>query len=74
MKKIVKRGLCLCLLLALVLGALSGCGPQKSSMMDENGNITLDFWSIYPEGDPNYDWMVKTIRNFEKENPKIKIN
>ena len=74
MKKIVKRGLCLCLLLALVLGALSGCGPQKSSMMDENGNITLDFWSIYPEGDPNYDWMVKTIRSFEKDNPKIKIN
>lgn len=74
MKKFVKRSVCLCLMLTLVLGMLSGCGQKKSAMMDENGNITLDFWSIYPEGDPNYDWMIKTIRRFEKENPNIRIN
>lgn len=70
----VKRSICLCLLLILVLGVLGGCGSRKSEMIDENGNIVLDFWSIYPEGDPNYAWMVKTIQRFETENPNIKIN
>lgn len=70
----MKKLICLALALILVLGLFSGCGSKKSDMMDENGNITLDFWSIYPEGDPNYEWMLDVICRFEEQNPNIKIN
>lgn len=73
MKKYAKRCVCLALALIMVMGLLAGCN-RKSSMIDENGNIVLDFWSIYPEGDPNYQWMLDVIDRFEKENPNIKIN
>lgn len=73
MKKQVMHIVCLCLVLSLILGMFAGCGSRKSAMIDEQGNVQLDFWSIYPEGDPNYEWMVKTIARFEEENPGIKI-
>ncbi len=73
MTKTMKRILCLLLALVMVTGLLAGCN-RKSDMIDENGNIVLDFWSIFPEGDPNYQWMLSVIERFEKENPNIKIN
>lgn len=73
MRKIVKRSACLALVLVMLLGLLAGCGGQ-SDMIDADGNIVLDFWSIYPEGDPYYEWMLSVIERFEAENPGIKIN
>ncbi len=73
MRKHIVRVICLCLALAMLMGLTVGCGSRKSGMIDENGNILLDFWSIFPQGDPNYEWMVRTIAKFEEENPNIKI-
>lgn len=70
----MKKFICLALALILTLGLFSGCGGKKSDMMDENGNIILDFWSIFPEGDPNYEWILSVINRFETEHPNIKIN
>lgn len=57
------------------MGVFAGAGCSKyHSRMDKNGNITLSFWSIYPEGDENYKWTLNLIDRFEKENPNIKIN
>lgn len=57
-----------------VLG-LCGCGgTQSSNKIDQDGNINLEFWGIYPEGDPNYDWMLTVIDRFEEENPNVNIN
>lgn len=74
MKKFGKRFICLTLVLVMALGLLSGCGNGKSDMIDADGNITLDFWSIYPEGGENYAWMLDVISRFEERNPNIKIN
>lgn len=51
--------------------SLAGCGTR--SRMDKDGNINLNFWSIYPEGDVNYAWTKDIIARFEDENPNIKI-
>lgn len=60
---------------ALLLGVLAGTtGCGSSSRIDKDGNITLSFWSIYPEGDVNYEWTLSVIDRFEEENPNIKIN
>lgn len=75
MRKIFKRiaGTVLAGVLSLgTLAGLSGC--SSTSRMDKDGNITLSFWSIYPEGDVNYQWTKDIISRFEEENPKIKIN
>jgi multiple sugar transport system substrate-binding protein len=59
----------------MLMGTLFGttaCGGQ--SRMDKDGNITLSFWSIYPEGDVNYEWTLSLISRFEEQNPNIKIN
>lgn len=75
MKKNGRRIICVCLTLLTLVGLFSGCGSKKrSDMVDADGNITLDFWSIYPEGDPFYDWTLEIIDRFEKEHPNIKIN
>lgn len=73
MKKQFTKSIAICLILIISLGFFAGCGSAKSSMIDEDGTIVLDFWSIYPQGDPNYKWMIKTISRFEEENPGIKI-
>lgn len=66
-----------CMAMAAVLGAaalMGGCSSEKSKNMDKDGNINLSFWSIYPEGDPNYDWLMGVIDRFEEENANININ
>lgn len=55
-----------------VLAGAAGCGG--SSHIGKDGTITLSFWSIYPEGDANYEWTLSLIERFETENPTIKIN
>ncbi|WP_312369651.1 extracellular solute-binding protein [Lachnoclostridium sp.] len=66
----------LCLVMMMILSAmclLSGCS-SKSDKIDKDGNINFNFWSIFPEGDPNYEWMLSVIDRFEERNPNININ
>ena len=61
--------------MVLCIGLLPAAGCSSSSgNMDKDGNITLNFWSIYPEGDVNYDWTLSVIKAFEEEHEGIKIN
>lgn len=48
---------------------MAGCSSSNRS----NGETTIKFWSIYPEGDPNYDWTLSVIQRFEDANPGIKV-
>lgn len=52
---------------------LTGCSSSGGNV-DEDGNVTLDFWSIYPEGDPNYEWTLAKVKAFEDTHPNIKVN
>lgn len=75
MKKTWKRIAGIALASALTIGTTAGFSAcSSSSHMDKDGNITLSFWSIYPEGDVNYQWTKDVISRFETENPKIKVN
>jgi multiple sugar transport system substrate-binding protein len=60
-----------CLLVITMLAAafLTGC----SSSDKDNGETTLKFWSIYPEGDPNYEWTLSVIDRFEEAHPGVKV-
>lgn len=60
-------------LITLVCVSFSFVGCSKVSRIDKDGNITLQFWSIYPKGDENYDWLMSKISQFESENQKVKI-
>lgn len=69
MKRIKTKVLSILLVIALsATTALTGC---SSSGGDKE--TTLKFWSIYPEGDPNYEWTLSVIERFEAANPGIKI-
>lgn len=72
MKK-MKKALSIILAMSAAL-SLVGCGGTKSNKIDGDGNITLDFWGIFPEGDPNYEWINSVIDRFEQQNANIKIN
>ncbi len=70
MKKHSKRlvsGLLVSLLATTTL--LTGCSGEE-----ESGDISLDFWSIYPEGDPNYQWTLSVIDRFEESHPGVTVN
>ena len=55
------KKLCALFMAAVCMVAVfAGCG-KSSGKRDEDGKISLEFWSIYPEGDPNYEWMVSVI-------------
>lgn len=72
MKKILKKVCLLVTMSLLTTSLLSGCGG-KSNKIDKDGNINLSFWGIYPEGDPNYDWMLSVIDRFEEQNANINV-
>lgn len=55
----------------LALTAMTGC---SSSGAKDNGDTTIKFWSIYPEGDPNYEWTLSVIKRFEDTHPGIKVD
>ncbi len=76
MKKKKMRNKTISILMAMLLcvSSLTGCGSKSSDKMDKDGNITLNFWSIYPEGDANYDWFQKIIAEYEEEHTNVKIN
>ena len=64
MKKRMGQKLLL-LVMVLCIGLLPAAGCSSSGgNMDKDGNITLNFWSIYPEGDVNYDWTLSVIKAF----------
>ena len=73
MKKGKTRATAVIILLILVL-AVTGCTGGSGSSIDADGNVVLEFWSIYPEGDTNYEWMLSVIDRFEKQNEGIKVN
>ena len=74
MKKRMGQKLLL-LVMVLCIGLLPAAGCSSSGgNMDKDGNITLNFWSSYPEGDVNYDWTLSVIKAFEEEHEGIKIN
>ncbi len=84
--KILGRALATLLSLSFVLSACGGGGGQStepgpgsdvptpatlpSTLETEQ---TVRFWSIYPEGDPNYEWTMSVLDRFMVENPKIKV-
>lgn len=74
MKKFRNKTLSILMALLLCATFITGCGSGSSNKIDKDGNITLDFWSIYPEGDPNYEWFQGIIAKFETEHPNVKIN
>ncbi len=72
----VKRAKRWCALFAAAVCAaalVAGCG-RRGGHRDEDGKILLEFWSIYPEGDANYEWMMSVIDRFEKEHDDIRIH
>ncbi len=60
-----------CLMIIVMLGTMymTGCSSSDSG----NGEVTLKFWSIYPEGDANYEWTLSVIERFEEAHPGIKV-
>ncbi len=73
----MKRFITILLSLALVVGAIatfSGC--KRSKKIDKDGNIFLEFWTIYPEGDTSGgdEWIESLISEFEKDNSNVHIN
>lgn len=70
--KRIRTKLLSCLLAITMLGTvfMTGCAASGG----DSGETTLKFWSIYPEGDPNYEWTLSVIQRFEDANPGIKIN
>lgn len=65
-----RNGLLICLSVIMVLAAtLTGC----SSSGKGDKETTLRFWSVYPEGDPNYQWTLSVIDRFEKAHQNINI-
>jgi multiple sugar transport system substrate-binding protein len=70
MKRIRTKILSILLVIAMFAAtALTGC----SSSGGGDKQTTLKFWSIYPEGDPNYQWTLSVIQRFETAHPDIKI-
>lgn len=67
----IKTLICLLAIAILATAAMTAC---SSSGKGENGDVNLQFWSIYPEGDPNYAWTCSVIDRFEQENPGIHID
>lgn len=61
---------CLLAITMLATVFMTGCSSSK----EEDGVTTLKFWSIYPEGDPNYEWTLSVIKRFEDAHPDIKID
>ncbi|MDF2842571.1 MAG: extracellular solute-binding protein family 1 [Herbinix sp.] len=61
---------CLVAITMLATVFLTGC---CSSSDKEGGDVTLKFWSIYPEGDLNYEWTLSVIKRFEEAHPGIKV-
>ncbi|MGF7142656.1 multiple sugar transport system substrate-binding protein [Anaerotaenia torta] len=60
-----------CLLAVVMLAAMTmtGCSsPGKG-----NEEVALKFWSIYPEGDANYEWTLSVIKRFEETHENIRI-
>lgn len=74
MKGFTKRSLCLVLALVLCTSMIFGGCAKKSNKIDKDGNVMLEFWSIYPEGGANYDWLMGTIAKFEESHPGIKVH
>lgn len=60
---------CLLIVAMLVMALMTGC----SSAGEDNKQTTIKFWSIYPEGDVNYEWTMSVIQRFMDANPNIKV-
>ncbi len=84
--KILARTLAGLVSLGLFLTACGGNGNTTQGTGQEPGGMsqatlpstleteqTVRFWSIYPEGDPNYDWTMSVLDRFMQDNPKIKV-
>lgn len=69
----VGKGKKLTYLLAVTMFVVVFLTSCSSADKDKGGVTTLSFWSIYPEGDPNYEWTKSVIQRFEEENQNIKI-
>ncbi len=69
MKLVGTKLLSLLLVVGMVISSMTGCSSSGGG--DET--TTLKFWSIYPEGDTNYEWMLSVIDRFEETHTNIKI-
>jgi multiple sugar transport system substrate-binding protein len=61
---------CLLAITLLATFTMTGCSSSDGG----DGTTTLKFWSIYPEGDVNYEWTLSVIDRFEDAHPDIKID
>ena len=62
----MKKILTVLVSLALCLGVgASFVGCNREVKIDKEGNIYLDFWSIYPTGDAGNEWIEGLIDEFE---------
>jgi multiple sugar transport system substrate-binding protein len=67
-KKIIGTAAVLCMVFSF-----AACGKRTSSKISKDGIITLQYWSIYPQGDENTAWMLAKIAQFQDNNPNIII-
>ncbi len=47
--------------------------PNETMITEPQSDQTVRFWSIYPEGDPNYDWTMDVLERFKADYPMITV-
>ena len=70
----MKKILTILISLALCIGVgASFVGCNREVKIDDEGNIYLDFWTVYPTGDPGNAWIEGLIEEYEADHPNVHI-
>lgn len=72
MNKKVRRLAVLCLLAALLSSVLSSCGSDAGSNKEEDGRITIKFWTIALQPTFN-DYFNNLISEYQKNHPGVTV-
>lgn len=70
-KKIWKMGASACLVTALTVGMLTGCGTGESEAKKEASSKEIEFWNFFTG--PDGDNMKTLVDGFNKTNPEYRI-
>ena len=71
LRKLLKKGLALSVVLSILV--LAACGSKPTTEKSADGTIELSFWNSWSEDSPENDVMLSRVKAFEKEHPEIKL-